>query len=116
MIPDTYSVIDANAKSVLLSGPSNGLYRVSLPNGRPSAKPSLLFSIASSTTVGAATEDAKAVYWFQSDGTLDSCLATYCQAQLLSMIKTSSAICIKMTRLSIGQCDHKRWSGDAASK
>jgi hypothetical protein len=42
-----------------------------------------LFSIASSTTVGAATEDAKAVYWFQSDGTLNSCLATYCQAQPL---------------------------------
>jgi hypothetical protein len=82
-LPDIYSIIDANAKSVLLVGPSNGLYRVALPNGTPSAKPALLFSTGSSATILGATEDANAVYWLQSDGTVNSCLATFCQRQIL---------------------------------
>jgi len=80
--PFTYYLIEANAKSVLLRGPSNGLYRV-VRNGNPNSDPSLLYSTGSSATISGATEDANAVYWQQSDGTLNSCLATFCQRQIL---------------------------------
>jgi len=83
MLPDTYSIVDANSKSVLLVGPNNGLYRVALPNGNPTAKPSLLFSNPNSTAVIGTTEDASAVYWIQSDGSLRSCLPAFCQPQTL---------------------------------
>jgi len=69
-----YTVLDANARSVLLSGPS-GLYRVALP-GNSSAQPPLL--IGTGSTVNAAIEDANGVYWIQSDGNLNSCTLSTC--------------------------------------
>jgi hypothetical protein len=82
--PSTYYVLEATAKSVLLHGPSNGLYRVARANGNPNANPSLVYSTGNATTITGATEDANAVYWQQSDGTLNSCLPTFCQRQTLA--------------------------------
>jgi hypothetical protein len=43
----------------------------------------LLFPPGSPTTVTGATEDANAVYWELSDGSVNSCSAVFCQRQLL---------------------------------
>jgi hypothetical protein len=76
--PDPYTIIDANAQSLLLTGPVRGdLYRVALPNGDPVHPPSVLNQSSGSWPVGA-TEDANAVYWFEFDGTLYSCSAPSC--------------------------------------
>jgi hypothetical protein len=70
-----YTLLDANARSVLLAGPS-GLYRVALP-GNSSAQPPLLIGTGSSTAT-AAIEDANGVYWIQDDGDLNSCTLSGC--------------------------------------
>jgi len=76
--PATYKIIDANALSLLFSGPS-GLYRVALPNGDAAHAPQLLVSPASSSgSVTTATEDAHGVYWFENDGTLFTCSPASC--------------------------------------
>lgn len=76
--PATYTIIDANALSLLLSGPS-GLYRVALPSGDAAHAPQFLVSPASSSgSVTTATEDANGVYWFESDGTLYGCSLANC--------------------------------------
>jgi hypothetical protein len=76
--PATYKIIDANALSLLLSGPS-GLYRVALPNGDAAHAPQLLVSPASSSgSVITATEDVHGVYWFENDGTLFTCSPASC--------------------------------------
>lgn len=76
--PDPYTIIDANAQSLLLTGPVRGdLYRVALPNGDPVNPPSMFNQSSSSWPVGA-TEDTTAVYWFEFDGTLYSCAPPGC--------------------------------------
>jgi hypothetical protein len=76
--PATYKIIDANALSLLFSGPS-GLYRVALPNGDAAHAPQLLVSPASSSgSVTTATEDVHGVYWFENDGTMFTCSPTSC--------------------------------------
>ena len=76
--PDPYTIIDANAQSLLLTGPVRGdLYRVALPSGDPVHPPSVLNLSSGSWPVGA-TEDANAVYWFEFDGTLYSCSPASC--------------------------------------
>jgi hypothetical protein len=81
--PFAYDLADVGAQFVLLYGPSNGLYRVARANGNQNSNPALLYSTGNSTTVTGAAEDSNAVYWTQSDGTLNSCLATFCQRQIL---------------------------------
>jgi len=68
--PSTYKIIDANALSLLFTGPA-GLYRVALPDGDAAHDPQLVVGPASSSgSVIAATEDGAGVYWFEYDGTL----------------------------------------------
>jgi hypothetical protein len=77
-VTGAYLLLDANAQSVLLAGPS-GLYRVALP-GNSSAQAQLLATIGSSKAT-AAIEDANGVYWLQADGTLNSCTLSGCASE-----------------------------------
>lgn len=77
-LSNTYNTIDANALSLLLTGP-NGLYRVALPDGDAANAPRWLVAPASSTgSVKAATEDANGIYWLERDGSLFACSLTNC--------------------------------------
>jgi hypothetical protein len=77
---NTYRIFDANALSVLLTGPygaGEGLYRV-VPPGNPGALPPLLVNVGTASVTGA-TEDATGVYWLQSDdGKLYRCTPPGC--------------------------------------
>jgi hypothetical protein len=75
MASSSFSIIDVNAQSVLLSG-SSALYRVPLPSGLPTTLPGLVTQV--SGYLQAATEDQNGVYWVESDGTVYSCSATSC--------------------------------------
>jgi hypothetical protein len=76
--PSTYTIIDANALSLLLTGPS-GLYRVALPDGDAAHAPQWIVAPASSSgSVTTATEDANGIYWFERDGTLYGCSPANC--------------------------------------
>ena len=76
--PEVYTILDANAQSLLLTGNTAGaLYRVALPNGDAAHPPALLNQSTSSHPTGA-TEDASRAYWFEGDGTLYACLPPSC--------------------------------------
>jgi hypothetical protein len=72
----SWSIIDVNAQSVLLTGP-NGLYRVTLPGGDAVNPPQFLTTFASGNVSGA-TEDSGGVYWLEVDGTVYSCAPPSC--------------------------------------
>lgn len=72
----SWSIIDVNAQSVLLTGP-NGLYRVTLPDGDAVNPPQFLTTFASGNVSGA-TEDSSEVYWLEVDGTVYSCVPPGC--------------------------------------
>jgi hypothetical protein len=72
-------ILDANPQSVfLIDIVTRLLYRVPLPLGLGTKSPQLLAPSGTKTRITAATEDANAVYWFDSDGTLYRCAWADC--------------------------------------
>ena len=73
LMAPSYKIIDGNALSLLLAGPS-GLYRVRLPDGDAANPPQFIVGpVSSSGSIVAATEDPEGIYWLEYDGSLYSC-------------------------------------------
>jgi hypothetical protein len=70
------TVVDANSKSLIYQdGSTKYLYRVPLPGGMGTAAPQ---NIAGANGTKFVTEDANGIYWIDSTGNLNRCLAPAC--------------------------------------
>ena len=75
-ITSSPTVVDANAKSLIYQDTNtNSFYRVPLPGGMGTAAPQIL-AVAQATKF--ITEDANRIYWFDSTGNVNRCLAPTC--------------------------------------
>jgi hypothetical protein len=69
-------IADANSRSlILLDSNANNLYRVPLPGGMGTAAPQ---SLGTANATKFVTEDANGIYWFDSTGNVNRCLAPNC--------------------------------------
>ncbi len=77
-IPSYLSIVDANSKSLIYQDPSTKyLYRVPLPGGMGTSAPQ---NIAGGTATKFVTEEINGIYWIDSTGNVNRCVAPSCSA------------------------------------